>query len=343
MTTKELRVAGLTKRYKQAGKEVVAADGISFAAGGGVLGILGPNGSGKTTTIKSILGLVTPDSGSISVCGFDPAHNRRELLHRCGAVLEGARNIYWRLTVRENIEYFSGIRGLSRAAVKPRADQLLETLLLTDRARSRVGTLSRGYQQRAAIACALAHSPQVAFLDEPTLGLDVESRGTIEAAVRSLADEGTLVVVTSHDMGFIERSCDRALVIRSGKILADDTIASLKKRLVGQTLVLEIQNDHVQDAVALLSEWTAYAEERAGGTAVLVPLDRPADAYMVLKTLADHREAISGIAVRDNDFESAFVRLLADASRDTHQQSGTHDRRETRHQPDDPEPMGPDL
>jgi ABC-2 type transport system ATP-binding protein len=314
MTKPELRVTGLTKRYKQAGKEVVAADAITFAADGGVVGILGPNGSGKTTTIKSILGLVTPDAGAISLCGFDPVRDRRELLHRCGAVLEGARNIYWRLTVRENIDYFAGIRGLSRSAVKPRSDRLLETLLLTDRAKSRVGTLSRGYQQRAAIACALAHSPRVVFLDEPTLGLDVESRGTIEGAVRSLADDGTLVVVTSHDMGFIERSCDRALVIRSGKIVADDTIASLKKQLVGQTLVLEMPSDHVAPVVELLSEWTAYSEERQTGTAVMVPLDKPADAYIVLKNLGDHREHISGIAVRDNDFESAFVRLLSDES-----------------------------
>lgn len=90
MTKPELRVTALTKRYKQAGNEVVAADAITIAADGGVVGILGPNGSGKKTTIKSILGLVTPDAGAISLCGFDPVRNRRELLHRCGAVLEGA-------------------------------------------------------------------------------------------------------------------------------------------------------------------------------------------------------------------------------------------------------------
>jgi ABC-2 type transport system ATP-binding protein len=226
-----------------------------------------------------------------------------------GAVLEGARNIYWRLTVRENIRYFAGLRGLSPRSVRAREEELLSLLAITDRATTRVGTLSRGYQQRCAIACALIHDPAVVFLDEPTLGLDVSSRETIRASVRDWARDGKLVVITSHDMAFIERSCDRALVIRNGSLVAEGAISSLMSSLAQHTLALTFGGP--APAVATLRErWGAFDEEESGR--LLVPLDRADQVYDVLGDLGDERRALTHVSVRDNDFESVFVRLLGD-------------------------------
>ncbi|MFW6293107.1 MAG: ABC transporter ATP-binding protein [Spirochaetota bacterium] len=305
-----LEVSSLVKRYRSGGQAVTAVDGISFSAGRGtVLGILGPNGSGKTSTIKAILGLITRDGGTIRVAGHDPAGERRAVLAMSGAVLEGARNIYWRLTVRENVRYFAGLRGLSPKAVRSREEELLTLLGLTDRATARVGTLSRGYQQRCAIACALIHDPAVVFLDEPTLGLDVSSRETIRTSVRDWARGGKLVVITSHDMAFIERSCDRALVMRNGSLVAEGAISSLMSSLAQHTLALTF-GERAPELAGFRERWGAFDEDESGR--LLVPLDRPDQVYDVLAELGEERLALTHVSVRDNDFESVFVRLLGE-------------------------------
>lgn len=305
-----LEVSSLVKRYRSGGQAVTAVDGISFSAGRGtVLGILGPNGSGKTSTIKAILGLITRDGGTIRVAGHDPAGERRAVLAMSGAVLEGARNIYWRLTVRENVRYFAGLRGFSPKAVRSREEELLTLLGLTDRATARVGTLSRGYQQRCAIACALIHDPAVVFLDEPTLGLDVSSRETIRTSVRDWARGGKLVVITSHDMAFIERSCDRALVMRNGSLVAEGAISSLMSSLAQHTLALTF-GERAPELAGFRERWGAFDEDESGR--LLVPLDRPDQVYDVLAELGEERLALTHVSVRDNDFESVFVRLLGE-------------------------------
>ncbi|MFW5743766.1 MAG: ABC transporter ATP-binding protein [Spirochaetota bacterium] len=305
-----LEVSALVKRYRSGGQAVTAVDGISFSAGRGtVLGILGPNGSGKTSTIKAILGLITRDGGAIRVAGHDPAGERRAVLAMSGAVLEGARNIYWRLTVRENVRYFAGLRGLSPKAVRSREEELLTLLGLTDRATARVGTLSRGYQQRCAIACALIHDPAVVFLDEPTLGLDVSSRETIRTSVRDWARGGKLVVITSHDMAFIERSCDRALVMRNGSLVTEGAISSLMSSLAQHTLALTF-GERTPELAGFRERWGAFDEDESGR--LLVPLDRPDQVYDVLAELGEERLALTHVSVRDNDFESVFVRLLGE-------------------------------
>lgn len=312
-----LQVEDLRKTYRSRRQQTVAADGVSFDGDAGmVLGILGPNGSGKTTTIKSILGLIKRDSGSVLLDGYDPERHPREVLERSGAVLEGARNIYWRLTVAENMRYYAGIRGLSGRAVSTRIDELLDMLGLQDRRSSRVGTLSRGYQQRCAIGCALVHDPRVVFLDEPTLGLDVESRAATRAAVRRWAADGRLVVVTSHDMAFVERSCDRALVIRDGRIIADGSVASLRDSLVTHTLALSFSAGFEPSSLSALTARGAHRDNDGQGETILVPLDHPGQAYEILGELGSDRDALVNVSVRDNDFETAFMRLLQGHSGD---------------------------
>jgi len=165
---KAIEVNNLVKKY---GK-FTAVDNISFSVEeGSICAILGPNGSGKTTTIKSICNLLIPDDGKIKLFGKD----NKKSIDKISAMFEGTRNLYWRLTPRENLRYFAGIRGLGGKNIEKLIDELLERFNLTDKRNVMVNNLSRGMQQKVAIAMTLVCNTDVVLLDEPTLGLDVES------------------------------------------------------------------------------------------------------------------------------------------------------------------------
>ncbi|TKX69095.1 ABC transporter ATP-binding protein [Halorubrum sp. SP9] len=224
-----LAVEGLTKRFGDGDDAVVAVDDVSLRVErGSVVGLLGPNGAGKTTLIKCALGIVIPDAGSVRVFGTDVRDGRRAAYADVDAMLEGARNDYWRLTVRENLRYFATIGGVDPDSVAARHDRLLDRLDLADKADTPVRDLSRGMKQKVSLASVLAGGAELVFLDEPTLGLDVESARTLRAELRRLAaEEGLTIVVSSHDMTTIEAVCDRVVMLSNGRIVADDTVEAL--------------------------------------------------------------------------------------------------------------------
>ena len=224
-----LAIEGLTKRFGQGDDAVVAVDDVSLTVErGSVVGLLGPNGAGKTTLIKCALGIVVPDAGSVQVFGTDVRAGRRAAYADVDAMLEGARNDYWRLTVRENLRYFATISGVDPDSVAARHDRLLDRLDLADKADTPVRDLSRGMKQKVSLASVLAGGAELVFLDEPTLGLDVESARTLRAELRRLAaEEGLTIVVSSHDMTTIEAVCDRVVMLSNGRIAADDTVEAL--------------------------------------------------------------------------------------------------------------------
>ncbi|MEZ3116958.1 ABC transporter ATP-binding protein [Halobaculum sp. MBLA0147] len=219
-------VEDLTKTY---GEDVRALDGVSFSIRPGeVVGLLGPNGAGKTTCIKSTLGLVDPSGGRVEVAGTDAQANPRRAYGRVGAMLEGARNVYWRLTPRENLAFFTGIAGDRPSTVADRHEELLERLDLAEKADETVKDLSRGMKQKVSLATTLARDVDVAFLDEPTLGLDVESSLELRRELATLADEeGLAVVLSSHDMDVIQDLCDRVIILSDREIIADDDVEAL--------------------------------------------------------------------------------------------------------------------
>jgi len=224
-----LYVDGLAKTYGSGADAVEAVRDVSFAVEPGeVVGLLGPNGAGKTTTIKSILGLVVPSAGDVYVDGIDVYEHPRRAYRHVDAMLEGARNDYWRLTVRENLRYFGAIRGHNPDELTERHDELLDALEIAEKADTQVRNLSRGMKQKVSLASVLASDVSVAFLDEPTLGLDVESSLTIRSELRRLADERDLtLVVSSHDMDVIEDVCDRVIIVNDGQVIVDDTVTNL--------------------------------------------------------------------------------------------------------------------
>jgi len=231
-TEAALAVEGLSKSFGSGESAVTAIEDISFDIDrGAVVGVLGPNGAGKTTLIKSILGMVLPDTGSVEIAGVGARERPRAAYARVDAMLEGARNDYWRLTVRENLRYFATISGVDPDAVADRHDRLLERLDLAEKADVPVRKLSRGMKQKVSLASVLAGGAEVVFLDEPTLGLDVESSRTLQRELRRLAAEQNLtVVLSSHDMAVVETVCDRVIVMNDGEIVADDSVEELLRR-----------------------------------------------------------------------------------------------------------------
>jgi len=224
-----VRVDELTKVYRTRRERVVAVDRVSFEVGAGeVVGLLGPNGAGKTTTIKSLCTLVRPTSGSIAIGGDDVLRHPRRALKRIAAVLEGNRNIYWRLSPRENMEFFSGLQGLPTRQVRPQIEELLERFRLGAKADTSARKLSRGMQQKLAVACALIKQTDVLLLDEPTLGLDVETSYELRDALKGMArNDGRTILLSTHDMNVVQDVCDRVVVIHEGKVVTDDKVANL--------------------------------------------------------------------------------------------------------------------
>ncbi len=226
-----IEINDLSKKYRTRGEEkwLTAVEPINLTIPRGqVFGFLGTNGAGKTTTIKMICGLITPDTGSVRVNGYDVQHQRKEAMKQIGAVLEGTRNIYWRLSALENILYFGRLKNFTGKQLKAEAERLLAELGLWERRNDRIRTFSRGMQQKVAIACALIADPPIVLLDEPTLGLDVQAAVTVKQWVKQLASEQKrTIILTTHQLDMAEQLCDRVAIIRKGKLLTDQPLANL--------------------------------------------------------------------------------------------------------------------
>lgn len=233
----------LSKVYGRGKQRFEAVTQVSLTLHRGeVLAFLGPNGAGKTTTIKMIAGLVRPDRGQVLVAGADPHRHPRALRH-IGAVLEGNRNLYWRLTPEENLEYFGVLRQVPRKIAHRRGLELLARFGLEEKRHTPVQKLSRGMQQKVAIAVALIHEPDLLLLDEPTLGLDVEASETVKALVRQVAQEGRAILLTTHQLDVAEELADRVAIIRRGRIIAEQRTEALLREFSDSTYRLEVEGD----------------------------------------------------------------------------------------------------
>jgi ABC-2 type transport system ATP-binding protein len=233
-----LEARNLEKAFQEKGQQVTAVRNVSLQiAAGEVLAFLGPNGAGKTTTIKMVAGLIRPDGGWVRIVDRDP-HRTPQALRYLGAVLEGNRNIYWRLTCIENLEYFGVLRGLTQQRSRQRAEELLERFHLTHKRRSTVQSLSRGMQQKLAIAVALMHQPLLLLLDEPTLGLDVEATLDVKQLVREIAQEGCAILLTTHQLAIAEELSDRVAIINQGEIVVEEPTAELIRQFSGNAYLI---------------------------------------------------------------------------------------------------------
>jgi sodium transport system ATP-binding protein len=217
---------GLVKRFGP----VVAVDGASLTVSAGeVVGLLGPNGAGKTTTLRMLAGILTPDAGCVSVGGLD-IHDRPLDAKRRLGFLSGDTQLYQRLTTREVLRYFGRLYGMSDASISARAVRLIDELEMADFADRPCGTLSSGQKQRANIARAFLHEPDLLILDEPTVALDVISGQFIVESIRRERDGGRAVLFSTHIMSEAEYLCDRILLLHRGRIIDEGGLDDLLAR-----------------------------------------------------------------------------------------------------------------
>src|SRR5713226_247639 len=256
MTAPAVEARGLVKEFQKGRRTLLqrarrepdrrttfrAVDGIDLAVEQGeIFGLLGPNGAGKTTTMRMISTLLEPTQGSIRVLGIDVAKEPRQVRMRLGAMLSGERSLYWKLTARENLEYFAALYHVPPKETKGRVERSLVAVKLADRADDYVERYSTGMRQRLALARALLPDPPLIILDEPTVGLDPQSARDLRDRVRELKRQGRTVLLTTHYMEEADQLCDRIAIIDHGQIVALDTPAALKRRIRAEEVVtLEI-------------------------------------------------------------------------------------------------------
>ena len=313
-----VEVENLRKTYrKRASKEWVSAvNDISFSVEEGeILGLLGPNGAGKTTTIKMICGLLKPDSGRVLVKGVDNQRGRLRALRHLSAVLEGNRNLYWRLSVRENMLYFAGNRGVSARAARPKIDALLGRFYLADKADELVNNLSRGMQQKLAIAVALLAGTEVVLLDEPTLGLDVGTGLEVRALLREVAAEGRTIIISTHDMDVVQEFCRRTVIVSAGRVVADERVTDLLQlfdtRSYRVTLGAPLSAEQQR---RLEQRFTAFSYEDLD-LSLSVTLERPEDIYDLMEVLRLERTPVEDLGRTQTNFEQVFLELTREAER----------------------------
>jgi ABC-2 type transport system ATP-binding protein len=221
---------------------------------GEIFGLLGPNGAGKSTTIRMLCTLLEPTSGTAEVNGFDIVKQANDVRRSLGTVLAGERSIYWKLTGRENLQYFAALYHIPPAAAKRRVEELIDRMEIRDRANELVEKYSTGMRQRIAIAKALLARPPILLLDEPTLGLDPQAARRVRELIAELKREGHTILLTTHYMEEADQLSDRIGIIDTGKVIALDTPEALKRRIDQQEVIrLELTGWHEEIAGKLRS------------------------------------------------------------------------------------------
>jgi ABC-2 type transport system ATP-binding protein len=244
-----IRAHGLTKRYGA----TIAVDNIDVAVGEGeIVGILGPNGSGKTTTILMLLGLTEPSAGRAEVAGFDPLRDPLEVKRRVG-YLPDSVGFYDGLSARENLAYTGRLAGLARAEIEARLNEALARVGLPDAARERVATFSRGMRQRLGLAEVLMKRPAIAILDEPTATLDPHSTQEFLTMIRGLKADGTAVLLSSHHLDQVQSVCDRVALFNRGRIALSGSVTELAQRVLGGGHVIDVEAKGIGVPEQLLS------------------------------------------------------------------------------------------
>lgn len=307
-----IEIVDLTKRFGR----FQALGGLSLTINQGeIFGLLGPNGSGKSTTINLISGLMTPSSGSVRVLGYDVGRHPHKIRRELGVVSQETA-LYEELTAWANLDFHADLYGVPRQEKWMRMISMLDLVQLTERAHARVKTFSGGMKRRLAIARALLHDPQLLYLDEPSLGVDIQSRNAIWAYIRALKGQGKTVLLTTNYLEEAQALCDRLAIIDHGQLLVLASPAELKTRYGGQ--VAEIT----------LAEPSTSVEELAGLPGVQHILQEEARLRMTLRgeetgsTLANvlsHLVAagtILEVAVREPNLDEIFLQLTGTALRD---------------------------
>ena len=308
-----LSCRGLRKSFGD--REAVADVGFEIARGE-TYGLLGPNGAGKTTTISMLCGLLVPDGGAVSVAGHPMAPEAVAAKAAVGLVPQDVA-LYEDLTARENLRFFGRLQGLDKGELNRRVDEVLDVVGLAERADDRVGDYSGGMKRRANIAAGLLHRPQLLVLDEPTVGVDPQSRNAILESVEALGAEGLSVLYTTHYMEEAERLCHRVGIIDEGRLVAEGTRRDLVARIGEGDRVDVTCAGGLMAFAAACRELAGVlgAERREDGVTIRVK-DAPSALAGVVLAAQRTGVAIGGIDVVEPDLEDVFLHLTGKALRD---------------------------
>ncbi len=306
MTDTAIAVEGLAKRFGA----VVALDGIDFQVPSGtVFGLLGPNGAGKTTAIRILATIIPPDGGRAEVLGHDVVRDADGVRYLIGLAGQYAA-VDQNLTGRENLRLIGRLAQLPGRELRARADELLERFGLSGAADRPVRTYSGGMRRRLDVAAALVQRPPVIFLDEPTTGLDLQSRNELWAMIRELVADGTTVLLTTQYLEEADRLAWRIAVVDNGRVIANDTPAALKAQLGSTVIELGMGGaDRAARAEELLSRMLAVPAEREGATIRLTSHDGSRLLIDVLRRLDDQDLAPATLAVREPSLDDVFLAL----------------------------------
>jgi len=281
-----------------------AVDSVSFTIRQGeCFGLLGPNGAGKSTTIGMLAGAIRCDSGRISIDGADDPR-KPEARRKLGIAPQGLA-VYPELSAVENLSFFASLYGLSKEVTRRRVEWAIALAGLEERSRDLVKRFSGGMKRRLNLACALVHDPKVVFLDEPTAGVDPQSRNHIFDTIETLESEGLTVLYTTHYMEEAQRLCDRVGIMDRGRLLAIDTVPALVSAHGGKTRIEIDVEEEPEDPSVLPGE--------LDGKTLHIETDKP---FETIRSLSGHQVDLSTIHVRSPNLENVFLALTGRSLRD---------------------------
>lgn len=304
---KEPGIAGSLKSlFSRAKNEVNAVCGIDMEIQKGELvGFLGPNGAGKTTTLKMLTGILNPTSGHAQVLGYTPFERRPEMLRRISLVMGNKNQLWWDLPAWDSFVVLRELYDVPADKFKQRVDRLIETLAISDKVNTQVRKLSLGERMKCELVAALLHAPEVVFLDEPTLGLDVVSQQAIREFLKQLHDEeGTTILLTSHYMQDVQALCDRVIVINHGEKIFDDSLDALGKTFGDRRrIILRFRSAVPKEDLTEFGDITDAPDEA-------IAIDVPRDQTPTIAAALLQKFPVEDISIEDVDIEDIIRRLF---------------------------------
>jgi linearmycin/streptolysin S transport system ATP-binding protein len=306
-----IEVVNIRKRFG----DVEALRGVTFHVDAGeIYGLLGPNGAGKSTTINILCGLVQPDGGEARLNGIDVVRRAVEARRALGVVPQDVA-LYSELSARDNLAFFGRLYGLRGAALRARVDAVLERVMLADRAKEPIEQFSGGMLRRLNIAAGILHQPKVVLFDEPTVGLDPQTRASILDLVRVIAADAA-VLYTTHYLDEAERLCDRLAIIDQGAVLAEGTLPELR-RVAGEREIVALRGTFQTDTVPAFVASHAHIQLlKSAEDELLFSVESAQRELSQLMTIANGVGTVREVAIKQPSLESLFIKLTGRALRE---------------------------
>ena len=247
--TKKIKKEGVKGLFFSEEKEYQAVDNISFEVKKGeIIAFVGPNGAGKSTTIKMLTGILHPTSGEISVAGFNPSKDRKKLAYKIGCMFGQKSSLWMHLPAIDTYKLYGAMYDIPKDEINKRIDEVVQMFNIKDLINIPVRKLSLGQRMICEIAAIMLHKPEILFLDEPTIGLDIVVKEKVRNVIKKInKEQGTTIFLTSHDLGDIEKLCERIIIIDKGKIIKDESLENLKKDYLKEKFITIMYEENIEN------------------------------------------------------------------------------------------------